>query len=46
MKKMFFKVMVLSFALALVLNIALTQSTDPEFPPLFGANTVTQPHIS
>jgi hypothetical protein len=46
MKKFLFKVIGLTFALALVLNVAHTQSGDLELPPLFGANTITQLHIS
>lgn len=46
MKKTFLKIIGLTFVLAILLNVALAQRGDPEFPPLLGANTITQLHLS
>jgi hypothetical protein len=46
MKKSFIKIIGFTFALALVLNVAITDNGTTENPPLHGANTITQIYIS
>jgi len=46
MKKSLIKVIGVTFVIALVINVIIAESNHPEIPPLFGANTITQTHIS
>ena len=46
MKKSLIKVIGITFVIALVLNVIVVQSLNTELPPLLGANTITQTHIS